>query len=634
VPLAKSQGAEFRGFPRDRHGSVVLAFIDCQHGLTLQAHDQVLHIDGGALTQHGHDLVQLRTGFGGSAAVPVDLRHHHSGAQRLGVAGIERFAGRFYGLEQHGLGGVEVFETHQARSDHVEQFDPQFGAQGAAAVDLGLGLLQQVDGRQSIAGPQVRIHVFEYGRDEFLDLLGTLLLRQRNPRLPDGDRRSGEHGESDCSGSADCQSVASHELGQAVPAAVRLRQHWPITKVALDVVNERMHGRIPFFGLLLERLGDDGVEIAFQKLAQSLVRHLARPRRFRLQNRLFQRTARIALQLVRPGAAEQLIQNHAQRVHVRCGGERLAEDLFGRCVVRRERAPGKSGELGFLRLSFLQQLRNAEVQQAHLARGGNQDVRRLQVAVHDEIPMRVRDCIRHLREQPQARIHIELSIAAMLVDGLAFNVLEREIRLAIRSETRIVQMRNIRVIQRRENFPLARHPLRQAGSAPDSMRQFERNRATDEAVGALRQPDRAHAAATEFTYQSVRTDNVSRLVDAGAGLRQLAVNEFQFRQGVEEAVGLDLPGSCQQLAQMRLERIEPRSEGADPLLALRGRLIERCIQQLAQLRPGIRIDSQLLHGIPIGPGPGVQCLPDTHGPPYTPPCTGRQRSNPRWKKYP
>ena len=50
-----------------------------------------------------------------------------------------------------------------------------------------------------------------------------------------------------------------------------------------------------------------------------------------------------------------------------------------------------------------QQLGDAEVEQLHLALGIDQDVGRLQVAMHDQVLVRVLDRAEHLQEQPQPR---------------------------------------------------------------------------------------------------------------------------------------------------------------------------------------------------------------------------------------
>src|SRR5687768_17712219 len=61
--------------------------------------------------------------------------------------------------------------------------------------------------------------------------------------------------------------------------------------------------------------------------------------------------------------------------------------------------------------SLLQQLGDAEVEQARLAVAVDQDVARLEVAVHDQPRVRMRDGTRHLQEQTQAIVQPEAALA-------------------------------------------------------------------------------------------------------------------------------------------------------------------------------------------------------------------------------
>ena len=112
-----------------------------------------------------------------------------------------------------------------------------------------------------------------------------------------------------------------------------------------------------------------------------------------------------------------------------------------------------------LRLLLIQQLGDAEVEQPDLAVGGDQDVGGLQIAVYDELRVRVGDGIGDLRKQPDARPCIELMIATVLIDGPAFDVLDRQKRPMRRGQAGVIQTRDVRVRQRREDLPLARHPF-------------------------------------------------------------------------------------------------------------------------------------------------------------------------------
>jgi hypothetical protein len=82
------------------------------------------------------------------------------------------------------------------------------------------------------------------------------------------------------------------------------------------------------------------------------------------------------------GAHQHAVEHHAERVEVRrCVGVACAHDLLGR--HERERAHHRASE-GGLRIH---EMRDAEVSHLHLPRGSEEDVGRLEVAVHDATPV-------------------------------------------------------------------------------------------------------------------------------------------------------------------------------------------------------------------------------------------------------
>jgi hypothetical protein len=67
------------------------------------------------------------------------------------------------------------------------------------------------------------------------------------------------------------------------------------------------------------------------------------------------------------------------------------------CEVRHRRGVG----------AVVEQLRDAEVDELHLAVVRHQDVRRLDVAMENELAVRMRDGSEDIEEQPDARGHVE-----------------------------------------------------------------------------------------------------------------------------------------------------------------------------------------------------------------------------------
>jgi hypothetical protein len=93
---------------------------------------------------------------------------------------------------------------------------------------------------------------------------------------------------------------------------------------------------------------------------------------------------------------------------------------------------------------------------------GDEDIGRLQIAMHDELGMRVGHGIGDLQEERKPLPHIEPGFPDELVDAAAFDVLEREVGLSGGGDPRVVESRDVRMGERREDVPL---PVRRSPSA-------------------------------------------------------------------------------------------------------------------------------------------------------------------------
>jgi len=98
--------------------------------------------------------------------------------------------------------------------------------------------------------------------------------------------------------------------------------------------------------------------------------------------------------------------------------------------VRRQRAPADARELGLGGGAVLHQLGDAEVEQPHLAIGADEDVRRLQVAMDDEVLVGMLNRTQHLQHQRQPRRDRQPLAVAVDVQWRALDELEREVGLA------------------------------------------------------------------------------------------------------------------------------------------------------------------------------------------------------------
>ena len=119
----------------------------------------------------------------------------------------------------------------------------------------------------------------------------------------------------------------------------------------------------------------------------------------------------LACDAVREILGEEVEENDAQTVDVGRGRDRLAFDLFGAGVLRRQRAELRD-VAGVFRVG-VEQFGDAEVEQLRLPAFVDEDVRRLEVAVDDEVAVGEGDRVADLVEELQPVVEGELTALAV-----------------------------------------------------------------------------------------------------------------------------------------------------------------------------------------------------------------------------
>ena len=145
-------------------------------------------------------------------------------------------------------------------------------------------------------------------------------------------------------------------------------------------------------------------------------------------------------------STKQKVQNYTKAVDVSCRGHRFAEHLLRRRVLARHRPRVCVGQFGAVGI-FYQRFGDAEVEQLGFARGRHQDVRWFQIAMHDQVAMRVLHRVADFQQQLHAPADIQALPIAPLRDRLAVDEFEGEIRRAIVADAAIVQLRDVRMGQ-------------------------------------------------------------------------------------------------------------------------------------------------------------------------------------------
>ncbi len=484
---------------------------------------------------------------------------------------------------------VVVAQAHAQARDHAQQFGARLRLAREFLVDAAFAALQQFAHVERGAG-RAAAGVLEQADDEVLHRLRPRRFPHRLPRLPGDHAQRGQQHQRDRQARGQRPAMAAHVLARAVGQAVWPRVHRLAVEPALQVQRQRLHRGIALLGLLRHRLEHDVVEVAGHLVrlpAHPRIRSVPAAGRLALQrlrgthgidveDRVLPLRIALALELVGLAAGQDLVEHHAQRIHVGHGGDRLAADLFGRGVVQGERAQAGAGVVERL-LGRVEQLGDAEVEQAHVVEWRDQDVRRLEVAVHDQVGVRVADRVADLQEQLHARGHARPARAAPVGDRFAFHVFQREVGLVVAADAGVEQARDVRVLQPREDLALAGEAQAQVGIGQARAQQLQRDPPLVQAVRAPRQPDLAHAAFAEHAFEFVRADG-------GAGVHARVRGDQRFGEEVL-APGFERQQFLEVVGQLRIV-LAQRGQ------ALRARLLiqlEQCIEQRREALPAFGV---------------------------------------------
>ncbi len=399
-----------------------------------------------------------------------------------------------------------------------------------------------------------------------------------------------------------------HEAGGAVAHAVAPRGNRLVPEVSPHVVGHRLDRRVPLAGVLLQRLGDDGVEIAAQHAAEACGRgpaasrvragrvgvergvldHVGQPRRIFLDDGANQRGggAHGASRGMAP--AEQHVEQDAERVDVGGCRHRCADELLRGGILRRECAAhlarqclGLGTARGIPLGGRIGQLRDAEVEQLHLAVDAHQDVGRLDVAVDDEVGVGVRHAVEDIEEQAQPGLDRERVLVRVAIDGQAVDQLDDQVGLAGRRDAGIHQMGDARVLQPREDRAFAAEPLLAGAADQREIQQLDGGTALEAPIAPLGEPDAARSAFAEWLEEAVGANDLARE-------RRRRCQARVERDAVEEVLvvgdGLAVEHRAELCRQARVAFADRRQPGLPRL----GRDVERRVEVRAQRPPAIR----------------------------------------------
>ena len=201
----------------------------------------------------------------------------------------------------------------------------------------------------------------------------------------------------------------------------------------------------------------------------------------------------VALGTQRPAPGEQLVEEDAERVHVGCGRDRLSAHLLRARILRCHGAMKGSGEQRRLAQQLgLEELGDAEIEELRGAVGRHQDIRGLEVPVHDEVLVGVLDGTAYGAEDLQALRNRQLLRVAIAVDRLTLDVFEDEVGHALLGRPAVEQPRHVGMVEGGQDLPLAAEAGEQLGRL-GGVGDLDRHPPLELIVVAHGQEDTAHA---------------------------------------------------------------------------------------------------------------------------------------------
>ena len=323
---------------------------------------------------------------------------------------------------------------------------------GESFRQLGAALLQQLQHIGDVAAVLVGVGAAQQLGQEARDGLALARRGLGFAALPQADGQAGTEGR-EHQRRADGQGrIAPQPQVGAVAPVLGAHAHRALGQPMFQVVDEAADAGIAFGRLAAHGLGGDGLQVAGGALGvrgpagagiviaaatrtgagRRCRRSRDAPWRLAMQHRMLQRGAAEAALAEGQLAAGQLVEHDAQRIDVAGDADRLAGDLLG-CGIGGRQAP--AGDLGQLMVGLLagvvEQAGDAEVQQLGRAALVEHHIAGLEVAVHDQLGVRMLDGACHLDQQLHACRQRQLLLAHVARQGLAGHVLQHEVGAAV-----------------------------------------------------------------------------------------------------------------------------------------------------------------------------------------------------------
>ena len=326
------------------------------------------------------------------------------------------------------------------------------GGDLVAAVLFGIRQLEQVDqkARYLASADALLLRALAL-------LCGPVALRRDSHRLDVGRGRKGDDQHEHAHARGDGEPVTAHELRGPIAQGIAARYDGQAVQVALNVSRHVLRGAVATLGLLAHGHGDDVVQIVAQgprQTADAGASGLRDGQRSGGFGVLHGKTGRERVSFAYraldvgqarrrndegTGSGQQLVEQHAEDVHIARGGDGLAADLLRAGMVRRHHPNVGVGD-GQGRLPYLavvQELRNPKIEQLRRARCRHQDVRGFEIPMHDEVLVRVMHGGAHGLKQVEPSRDSQTVRVAIDIDGDAIDIFHDQVGRPVRQSAAV-----------------------------------------------------------------------------------------------------------------------------------------------------------------------------------------------------
>ena len=196
-------------------------------------------------------------------------------------------------------------------------------------------------------------------------------------------------------------------------------------------------------------------------------------------------------------SGEELVEQHAEGVDVGGRGDGAPFELLWRGVFRGQR-PG-AGDRAAQRDAggLVDERRDPEVEQFRPSGPIDEDIRGLEIAVHDEARVGIGDRVGDLEKELEPGAHGKSMRVGEAIDAQAVDELQDEERLPGRRHAGVVETRDAGVGEARQDRAFAAEALRSALLDERRVKELDGDIAFETSVVPACPPDRSHAAGTD-----------------------------------------------------------------------------------------------------------------------------------------